>query len=179
MEKVIVTVLGKDQPGIVAQVTQVLLDNGCNLEDSSMTILEGDFAMLVIASLPESMNLQEIKEKFNVMNDAMNLCVEVRPFTENKSPSKQNGKNYILSVIGADKPGIVQNISQLLADNKVNITDVETKRIGTEGKRVYAMIIEVFIDESMNVKSLEEKISNLCKSLSVDMTFKPIDSLTF
>ena len=52
MSHVAVTAVGADRPGIVAGVTKVLFDQGCNLEDTSMTILRGHFAMMLVVDVP-------------------------------------------------------------------------------------------------------------------------------
>ena len=62
MKKLIaLSAIGKDQPGIVAALTWVLFERGCNLEDSSMTRLRGDFAVLLLISMPENMTLEGLK----------------------------------------------------------------------------------------------------------------------
>lgn len=179
MNKVFLTVLGKDQPGIVAEVTKVLYETGCNLEDSSMTILEGEFAMLVVVCLAPKLSGQALKNKFSELTKKIGLYLEIKEFPE--MPEKEGipqPKNYIISLIGADKPGIVHNVAQLMADHGINITDVETKRIGKGERVVYAMILEIDIPKKVDVDALEKEISELGKKLSVDITLKPIESIT-
>ena len=61
----IVTVLGKDRPGIVAGATKVLYAIGANLEDSAMTRLAGEFAILLIFSAPASVTDQRLRQAFD------------------------------------------------------------------------------------------------------------------
>jgi glycine cleavage system transcriptional repressor len=61
---VVISAVGKDRPGIVAGVSKVLFEAGCNLEDSSMTILEGEFAMILVVSLPEALKIEQLDKKF-------------------------------------------------------------------------------------------------------------------
>jgi len=177
MNKIILTVLGEDRPGIVADVTKLFFDIGCNLEDSSMTILEGEFAMLVIVSIPEEMSNEKLKEHLKKL-ESKGLYVNIRKYEVKGVNKKVALKNYIISVIGADKPGIVHQVSQQLADRKINITDVETKKIGEGTKTVYAMIIEAVLSESININEIEKELMEISKQLSVDITIKPIDSIT-
>jgi glycine cleavage system transcriptional repressor len=178
MAKAFVTVLGKDRPGIVADVTGILYETGCNLEDSSMTILEGEFAVLVIISLPKELAVKDLREKFTPITQK-GLTVDVKDFADTTNePEEISQKNFVISVIGADKPGIVYQVSKLLEKHEINITDVETKRIGKESKMVYAMILEVKIPKELNLSKIESALKDLGKKLSVDVTLKPIESLT-
>ena len=64
MPKVVVSAIGKDQPGIVSSVTGILYRHGASIEDSSMTILEENFAMIMIVSLPREATAAEFAEDF-------------------------------------------------------------------------------------------------------------------
>ena len=180
MKKVILTVLGQDRPGIVADVTGVLFHAKCNIEDSSMTILEGEFAMLLVVSLPEKMTSAELKEIFAPLLKSANLDLSIKTFAEGVLKDMvPEPKNYVISVIGADKPGIVYHIAKLLAGHDANITDVETKRIGKGDRVVYAMILESNVPVNVKIPELEAEFQELGKKLSVEITIKPIESLTF
>ena len=179
MKKIILTVLGQDHPGIVSEVTGVLFKAGCNIEDSSMTILEGEFVMLLVVSLPAKMTPKALQTLFGAVGKKMKLTVNMKDFS---GPSKKreglDEKNYIISVIGADKPGIVHRVTKHLADHNINITDVQTKQIGEGKKQVYAMILEIHLPSWVNPNDLDSELTALGESLSVDLTLKPIESLT-
>ncbi len=179
MSKIILTVLGKDRPGIVADVTEVLYKTGCNIEDSSMTILEGEFAMLLVVSLADKMSEADLKKKYAALTERSDLYINMKDFTDvMPKGTVPEPKNYVISVIGADKPGIVYQVSKVLAQHHANITDVETKRIGKGDRVVYAMILEANIPVNVKIADLENEFSELSKKLSVDVTIKPIESLT-
>ncbi|MBI4397989.1 MAG: ACT domain-containing protein [Candidatus Omnitrophica bacterium] len=179
MKKVMITVLGADRPGIVADVTGVLLQAGCNLEDSSMTILEGEFAMLVVVSLEAKLSVAALKKCLASFCKKSKLDMTVKPFQEPLCTlTVVPPKNYVISVIGADRPGIVHHVSKLLASREINITDVETKKIGKGERVVYAMILEAGIPINVPIPKLEEALEELGNKLSVEITIKPIESLT-
>lgn len=180
MKKVILTVLGKDRPGIVADVTEVLFKSGCNIEDSSMTILEGEFAMLLVVSLPSKLSGgADLKTKFSPLIKKSDLYINIKNFVEPEPKQLvPEPKNYVISVIGTDKPGIVYQVAKVLADHEANITDVETKRIGKGERVVYAMVLEANIPVNVKVHDLEEEFSELGKKMGVEVTLKPIESLT-
>lgn len=179
MKKVILTVLGQDRPGIVSDVTGVLYKAGCNIEDSSMTILEGEFAMLLVVSFPPKLSGSELKSKFEALVEKSNLYINIKNFEEAvRKEIVPEPKNYVISVIGSDKPGIVHHVAKLLSSHGANITDVETKRIGKGDRVVYAMILETNIPVNVKIHDLECEFSDLGKKLEVEITLKPIESLT-
>ena len=62
------TAFGKDRPGIVADVSQIIYENGCNLEDSTMTLLEDEFTIILLFAGHEKGRLEE-----NLLNDCRRL----------------------------------------------------------------------------------------------------------
>ncbi len=77
-----VAAVGADRPGIVAAVTRVFVDHGCNLEDSSMTILRGQFAMMLVVDAPEGVGVAELEEALAAPAADLDLVVTVRPAPE-------------------------------------------------------------------------------------------------
>ena len=70
MKKILITISGKDKPGIIAKVSGVLFARGCNLEDISMTLLEGQFAMMMTAGLPSSLAMTRVAQGLELLGDA-------------------------------------------------------------------------------------------------------------
>ncbi|MBI4358960.1 MAG: amino acid-binding protein, partial [Candidatus Omnitrophica bacterium] len=63
----VITVIGKDRPGIISALTETLYRTGGNLEDASMTILEGEFAMIFLAALRNKASLVELSRKLTIL----------------------------------------------------------------------------------------------------------------
>ena len=104
-------------------------DLGCNLLDSSMTLLRGEFAVILMAQIPDSSSIDELEKQLKQAEDSLKMTVYIRELTDEEINSDDsNLKSYIISVYGADQPGIVSGITQELARLKVNLTDVETKK---------------------------------------------------
>src|SRR5574341_814979 len=174
---VVISAVGKDRPGIVAAVSKVLFEAGCNLEDSSMTILEGEFAMILVVSLPEGLKIDELDHKFEEVRRSLQLAIFLKAMTfEETQRQKSRGQPYMISVYGGDKPGIVYRVTSLLAKENINITDVNTKRMDQEGSPVYMMMLEVECLGSLNADRLKEELEELGKTLSVTVTLHPIET---
>lgn len=174
----IITALGKDRPGIVAAVSKVLYEAGCNLEDSSMTILEGEFAMILVVSIPEGLGLKELDRKFEEVRKTQ-LSIFLKPMTQEEAQRHTfTDQPHMISVYGIDKPGIVYRVTRLLAQERINITDVSTKRIVEGEAPVYMMMLEVEFPKNLDRDQLRSKLEDLGKELSVTVSFHPIDTLT-
>ena len=172
----IVTALGQDQPGIVAGVTQVLYRLGCNLEDSAMTRLESEFAVMLIFSHSKTTE-ERIRRAFDPMAKRLKLAIYVKPLTRSEARSpRAKGRTYLISVYGGDRPGIVFRISELLAKSGANITDVHTHRSSRGGPSLYAMLLEIEVPPSRPVAALEQQLKRAAKRLGVEITFRAAES---
>ena len=170
MRRWIVTALGKDRPGIVAGVTQVLYKLGCNLEDSAMTRLEGEFAVMLIFSGSAKVTELVLERAFGALRKK-GLAVHIKPLkiSETVKPAKR-GKLCVISVYGADRPGIVYHISKALAARKINITNVETHQ--SKHPSLYLMLLEVEVPKRFATATLETWLRSLGKKLKVEVTVR-------
>ena len=168
----VVWVMGADRPGIVAAVSRVLYDMGCNLEDCSMTVLSRHFAMVTLAQGPDDLDAPTLEAALREAPSCGDLTVAVRDAGEGASVVAE-GEPYIVSVYGADRPGIVYGISSVLAEAGVNITDVNTRVIGEEDESVYAMLLEVTLPRDLDPKELDAPLQAKATELGVDASVHP------
>ncbi len=168
------TIIGRDRPGIVSQVTEILYRLGCNIADSSCTILGGQFAMILIISHPDFTSRESFGDAFTPLEDG-NLSVflrTLRPGGE-KRPHLE-GEICLISVYGADKPGIVYQVTRELSARQVNITDLNTKLVGSEERPVYVMMLEAVLPSDTTEQDLAQAMEGLKKSLQVDISVRSI-----
>lgn len=171
----ILTALGKDRPGIVAHVTRVLYDLGCNLEDSAMTRLGGEFTIMLSFTSPSTLNASRIERAFATLSSKLGLAVHLKSLTASERTAHAGGKPYLISVYGGDKPGIVYKVSELLARAKVNITDVSTHRTGRRPS-IYLMLLEVELPARVTPAALESKLRRLTTQLGVEVSLRASDA---
>ncbi|HET7407420.1 MAG TPA: ACT domain-containing protein [Mycobacteriales bacterium] len=165
-----VTVIGDDRPGIVAAVTSALADLGANLEDSSMTILRGRFAMTLIAQAA----VTEAAIRAALVPAERRLGVhttvaEVGPETAEAVPA---GSHYLLSLHGADRPGIVAAITGLVADCHGNITDMTTRLAGD----LYVLVCEVDLPGDVDAEQLDRDLAELAAGLGVHASLRAAEA---
>jgi glycine cleavage system transcriptional repressor len=166
MTQLAVTVIGPDRPGIIADVTGALAGAGVNLEDSTMTLLRGHFAMMLVGAGPDLDSVEQA-----VAPLAGELVITVREVGPDEAHAAL-GPTYLLSVHGADRPGIVSAITRVLADAGGNITDLSTRLSGS----LYVLIAEVELPESADVGALTGALEAAAGELGVDVTLRPAES---
>jgi glycine cleavage system transcriptional repressor len=174
-----VSVVGPDRPGIVAGISRVLYDLGFNIQDSSSTILSGMFAMILVVWHGERSDERELSEAFEKAAGDLNLTVSVHsvPEAEVERDSPYRGTPHVISVYGADRPGIVYRVSKALAERKVNVVDLKTQVAGTKERPVYVMVLEADIPDGYDVPSLEAELASLAKELSVSVSIRPVETM--
>ncbi len=174
MQHFALTIIGRDRPGIVSQVTEILYDLGCNIADSSCSILGGQFAMILILAHPDYTDRESFGDAFAPLEDA-----ELSVFLRTLKPGGEthpdiDGEICMISVYGSDKPGIVFRVSKELGERNINITDLNTKLIGTEDRPVYVMMLEAVLPEGMTSEDVEASMDSLKQQLQVDISVRPI-----
>ena len=171
------TIVGRDRPGIVSQVTKILFDQGCNLADSSCSILGGQFAMILILGHPEFTNLESFGEAFKPLEET-DLTVALRVLKPGGQIRSQiEGDICMISVYGSDKPGIVYRVAEVLGEKKVNITDLNTKLVGTEERPVYVMVIEATLPEGVEEEDVNGWLTPTRDELQIDITVRTIPTV--
>ncbi len=168
------TIIGRDRSGIVSQVTEILYQLGCNIADSSCSILGGQFAMILLISNPAIKEKSDFGDAFTPLEES-GLSVFVRTLKPGgETRSQLEGDICLISVYGADKPGIVYQVAKELGDRKVNITDLNTKLIGSETRPVYVMMLEAVLPPEMSEDDLKTIMDRLKGEMQVDISVRSI-----
>ena len=170
-----VTAVGADRTGIVASVTGVFVEHGCNLDDCSMTILRGHFAMMVVVDAPDGLDADALEQALATPAAAYDLVVAVRAIDDDR-PASPAGDAWNVAVYGADRPGIVHRVASLLAAESVNIVDLTTRVIGEADRPVYAMILEVTLPPGSDPATLETQLGKLAGELGVECSVHPSEA---
>jgi len=170
-----VTAVGRDQPGIVAAVTKVLVDHDCNLEDTSMSILRGHFAMMLVVDGPAALDAAALEADLGSATSGLDLVVAVRGIDDDV-PDSPEGDAWTVAVYGADRPGIVHAITSLLAELHVNVTDLTTRVIGDADRPVYAMVLEVTLPANVPPEDVASRLDEAAASLGVECSLHPSEA---
>lgn len=168
MPSVAVTVVGHDRPGIVHAVTGAVAALAGNLEDSSMTLLRGHFAMTVIAALPDAAAVAELGQRLAPLAD-QGLAVSVLPLPAEQEPAA--GVAAVMSVHGADRPGIVHAATGVLLRFGGNITDLSTRL----SRDLYVLTADVTLPPDTDLAEVAKVLSQETADLGVVASLRPSD----
>jgi len=171
------TIVGRDRAGIVSQVTKILFDLGCNIADSSCSILGGQFAMILILGHPKLTDRDSFGDAFKPLEDS-DLSVSLRILKPGgEIRSNIFGDICMISVYGSDKPGIVYRVAQVLGEKNINITDLNTKLVGSDERPVYVMVIEAVLPENVEEEDVDGWLTPIRDDLQVDITVRTIPTV--
>ena len=172
--KFILTAFGKDRPGIVAGISEVIFKNGCNLEDSNMGRLADEFTLILLLSGTGETLQDSLNRDLKRLEMEKNVFVFLRPLDYQVPDMTGRNQFNTISVEGVDQAGIVYNISKKLAEKKINIETLRSQKkfSPNSGTAMYTMEIQVLIPDSVSKQSVETTLDMLANELNVDITLK-------
>lgn len=169
MSSLAITVLGHDRPGIIAETTEVLAALGLNLEDSTMTLLRGHFAMTLVCAGDAPAAEVEAALAPLAADGTLTVTVRAVPAEELAAPT---GTSWVLTVHGGDRPGIVSAVAGEVAGAGGNITDLTTRLAG----ELYLLIAEIDLPAGADVEAVDAAIRAAAEAVGVVATLRPAEA---
>ena len=168
------TAFCKDRPGIVADVTEVIYENGCNLEDSTMTNILDEFAIILLfVGRGQSLEEQLVRDCRRLEREK-GITAFIRSVEAEDKEKQIDFVTKTINVEGIDQAGIVFKVSRFLANNNINIESLTSRRITSpeSGTAIYFMEIKVQIPEKISLTHLENGLSQVGEELNLDITVR-------
>jgi len=173
----VLSAIGGDRPGIVADLSELVYACGCNLEDSSSTILENQFAHLMIVCSQEPQAEERLAAGCRRLEWERKLTVFFSPLDGVAwRKVRPEGTAWELKALGVDKAGIVCRITRLLANRGMNIERMETSThpsAGT-GTPVFRMRVLLWGPAGLDEKRLRSELEMLANELVVDIALAAV-----
>lgn len=168
----ILTAFGKDRPGIVADVTRVLYENGCNLEDTTMSMLSDEFTINLLFSSNDNQVETKLMNDCRTLEQEKKISAFIRPLQEKKPAQQVRTPIATIHVEGMDQAGIVYKISQYLSENDLNILDLKSTVLVTpeSGTALYQMDIHIQLSTASSVSQIEEGLNVVAEELNVEIS---------
>ena len=173
-KKFIMTAISKDRPGIVADVTEVIYENGCNLEDSTMTNMLDEFAIILLFAGKGDRLEDQLLSDCRRLEREKGITAFIRE-AEARDEEKQTPYfTKTINVEGVDQTGIVFKISRFLANENINIESLTSQRVNSPGSgtAIYFMEIKVQVPEKMSLEQLEKGLSQVGEELNLEITVR-------
>jgi glycine cleavage system regulatory protein len=166
MIDLVLTLIGPDHPGIVDSVSETVAAHGGNWLESRMAHLAGKFAGVLCVEVPEE-RASELEEALALL-EGSGLRIVVERSTADESPARHVVE---IELVGLDRPGLVHEISALLATHRINVEELDTDRLPAahSGDRMFHAHLRVIIPESVDVASIRDGLERLAGDLMVEI----------
>jgi glycine cleavage system transcriptional repressor len=172
----ILSAIGKDRPGIVADVSEVIFECGGSIEDSSTSLLRNHFAMLLLFSTEKEEVNQRLSSGLKRLEWEKNLTVFYSPITldEVEPWTKEPKGRFKITTSGVDHAGIVFRVCRLLFDRKINIIDMKTHHVfsAESGTPLFEMEIDIEVPTAISEQELREDLHRLANDLMIDLVLR-------
>jgi glycine cleavage system transcriptional repressor len=168
--------IGRDRPGLVAELARLVYDADANLEDSRMTILGSDFAVILLASSTDPRAGERIALGAKHLEREHGLTIFFRELEEGpRSAVPAPGMRlFRLNAVGEDKAGIVAGLCRILAERGVNITELSSRsRPGPGGSPHYELAMSVEVPANVDSRALREALEREADRLVIDVALLP------
>ncbi len=172
--KFIMTAFGKDRPGIVAEIAEVVYANKCNLEDSNMGRLADEFTLILLLTGKGDDLAEKLSRDCKRLEREKDIYVFIRPL-DYHTPHAKNGKgSSLIEVEGVDQAGIVFKVARFLADHNINIETLKSRKkySPNSGTALYSMEITANIPEGIAMQDFDDQLDSLANELNVDISVK-------
>jgi glycine cleavage system transcriptional repressor len=168
----VITALGQDHPGIVDKLSEAVLDSGCNVVDSRMTVLGGEFAVILMVSGKWN-ELAKLEDSLPALREQLGLMV-VAKRTERSQPAADL-MPYTVEVIAIDHPGIVFHLARFFSSRDINIQELNTTRYAAAhtGTPMFALQMLVNIPAKVRIAALRDEFLDFCEAQNMDATLEP------
>lgn len=170
MATLVVAFLGEDRPGLVHALAEVLSDHGGNWEDGRTAVLRGSFTGVVQVSVAHGRE-EALIEDFRAL-DGM-LDVIARPAAEADTPESSAVR---LDLIGRDHPGIVEDITAVIARCGVNVDRLttSTSEAPMSDGRIFRCEALLGVPDGVDLDTLGTELEDLARDLVVDLTLASV-----
>jgi glycine cleavage system transcriptional repressor len=165
--KLVISALGADRPGIVDELSNIIYNHDLNIEDSRMTVLGGEFAVLLLVS-GELTSLDALQSELPEVEQSLQMNLLVKPTTE--SDITNSTIPYSVEVAALDHPGIVGNIASFFSSRSINVVNLETESYSAPhtGSPMFALHMTIGIPAETNIAQLREAFMDACDELNLD-----------
>jgi glycine cleavage system transcriptional repressor len=142
-----------------------------------MAILRGEFAMVLVLGAPDGLDRSSLERDLGRVRQELGLeALTLTEVGEEAASPVASAPTHIVSVYGADHPGIVHAIAAVLAERGVNIADLTTRLVDEPGaEALYAMALEISLPAGVEAQELERALSDVARAQGVELSFRALE----
>lgn len=170
---IVISALGQDKPGIIEQLTRHVTESHCNIHDTRMSVLGGEFAILMLAAGDET-SLQQLESGLPAVANSLGLMTLTRR-TEARRHNN-DARPYRAEVVALDHPGIVHEIARFFSERSINIEEMDTGTYAAAhtGSPMFSLALVVNVPAAKIFRALREEFLDFCDERNLDATIEPM-----
>ena len=171
---IVLSAIGTDRTGIVQDITKVILGCGGNIEESRMTTLGEEFAVLMLVS-GNWHTLSRLERGLERLG-AEDFTFAIRKTGER--PISKDRMPYAVDVVSLDQEGIVFGLANFFASRDIEIADVATRRYAAAhtGAPMFSVQMAINIPADINLAQIRDDFADVCDRLNLDAILDPVKS---
>ena len=171
----VISAIGKDRPGIINHLSKAIYELQCNISDSRMTVLGGEFAILLLVDGPWN-QLTRLEDQVPELQEKLGLTITTKR-TEERT-TEANLLPYGVDVVSLDHPGIVYSLASFFSDKNINIEDMTTSSYAAAhtGTPMFSVRMNIGIPADIQIAVLRDEFMDFCDSMNIDAVLEPIKS---
>ena len=170
----VVSVVGEDRPGLVNSLSESIMAEGANIDESRMTLLGGEFAGILLVSGSDEVigRLQDTLKGIGNENSLTIVTKETIP-----GASSQQTMPYEVSVVAMDQQGIVHKVTEFFSEHGINIRELSTSTYAAahSGTPMFAMEMIVDLAVGSRVSQLRNEFVSFCDDLLIDASIESVN----
>jgi glycine cleavage system transcriptional repressor len=169
---IILTALGADQPGIVSKISKAVYDCACDIVDSRMIALGGEFALMVQVTGPWN-NVAKLETALKGLEQSLGMVIQTKQTTVKKR--QRDVVPYEIEVVSLDHPGIVYQLANYLSSRQINIEELSTETYSAPhtGSPMFSVKIIVGLPSSVSLAEFKDNFLDYCDELNLDALIEP------
>jgi len=170
---IVITAVGQDRPGIVNDLSKTILDCGGNIAESRMTVLGGEFALLMLVGSTD-IAIEAMENELRALQEKYGLSILFKR-TESKELVLSRVP-YTVAVISMDHPGIVHDVAAYLSTRNINIEEMDTDSYSAPhtGTQMFSLRMNISIPSDVSIATLREEFVHFCNDLNLDATMTAV-----
>lgn len=168
-----ISAVGRAQPNLLDQLSRAVLDCGCSIRDSRMTLMGSEFAMILLAEGNWN-KIAKLETVLAGLEKRLNLVVTARRAEQHRAES--NLLPYGVEVVALDQPGIVHHMANFFSTRGIMISDLVTNAysVANTGTPMFSMHMTVDVPADLQIAALREDFMDFCDRFNLDAVLEPI-----
>ncbi len=172
-KQLVISVMSKDRPGIIADITTVIFGLGGDLADLNQSVLGGYFTMILIAEFDDTVTPEDLLAGFSHIDSETKIEATIKEMSESLETEKEKLplETYVVTAQGVNRKGLVKIMGDFFYSRNINVLDLVT----TKDKQKYTMIFQVDLSPISSMKTFRQDLQNMADTENLDLVLQHND----